>query len=179
VRCASALALAVVWWSTHEGHAQGASARSVTEAAAKALGGLERIRAIKTIVLRGYGQYAYQMGGGRVTGSPDAPEKFIQVNDLARVWDLEHGRFQLSERRNMLFPFLGPFGHSFGLNDNRLDGNIAFDMVGERAQRVPQFLDTPLLLDGVHMRRMWSLNNPIALVRAMLEPSAVLSAPRR
>ena len=176
---AGIVAIVLVSWSAHEGHAQESTARGVVEAAAKALGGLERIRTLKTITLRGYGQYAYQMGGGRVTGSPEAPEKFIQVNDLARVWDLEHGRFQLSERRNMLFPFLGPFGHSFGLNDNRLDGDVAFDVTGDRVQRVPRFIDTPLLLDGVHMRRMWMLNNPVALVRAMLDRTAVLSAPRR
>ena len=176
---AAVLTVAIVSWSAHEGHAQGPAARAVVEAAAKALGGLDRIRSVKTITLRGYGQYAYQMGGGRVTGSPEAPEKFIQANDLARVWDLEHGRFQLLERRNMLFPFLGPFGHNFGLNDNRLDGNVAFDVTGGQAQRLPQFLDTPLMLDGVHMRRMWMLNNPVALVRAMLEPSTTLSAPRR
>jgi len=175
----SIFVVALVSWSTQDGHAQEATARGIVEAAAKALGGLDRIRALKTITLHGYGQYAYQMGGGRVTGSPDAPEKFIQVNDLSRVWDLEHGRFQLRERRNMLFPFLGPFGHSFGLNDNRLDGDVAFDVTGERVERVPRFLDTPLMLDGVHMRRMWMLNNPVALVRAMLDPSAKQSSPRR
>ena len=43
----------------------------------------------------------------------------------------------MRERRNMVFPFLAPFGHSFALNDNRLDGDIAFDVNGERAQRIP------------------------------------------
>jgi hypothetical protein len=34
-------------------------------------------------------------------------------------------------------------------------------------------------MDGAHMRRMWMMNNPVALVRAMLDPETVLSAPRR
>jgi hypothetical protein len=87
----------------------------VVQRAATALGGTDRIRATKNITLVAYGQYAYQFGGGRVTGDPKAPEKYIAANELTRVYDLEHGRFQLLERRNMLFPFLGPFGHSWTL----------------------------------------------------------------
>ena len=158
---------------------QQADARTIVENAAKALGGADKIRGVKNITLHGYGQYAYQMGGGRIAGSPDAPEKYMAANDLTRVYDLEHGRFQIRERRNMLFPFLAPFGHSFALNDNRLDGDVAFDINGDRAQRLPQFLDGALIMDGVHMRRMWMLNNPVALVRTMLDPATKLSAPRQ
>jgi glyoxylase-like metal-dependent hydrolase (beta-lactamase superfamily II) len=161
------------------GQAQPASARSIAEAAAKALGGVEKLRAVRNITLHGYAQYAYQMGGGRISGSPDAPEKYMAANELTRVYDLEHGRFQMRERRNMLFPFLAPFGHSFALNNNILDGEIAFDLNGDRPQRVPRFTDNPLIMDGVHMRRMWMLNNPVALVRTMLDPATTLSAPRR
>jgi glyoxylase-like metal-dependent hydrolase (beta-lactamase superfamily II) len=164
--------------ATQVGHAQ-ASARTVAEAAAKALGGVDKIRAVKNITLHGYGQYAYQMGGGRISGAPDAPEKYMAANDLTRVFDLEHDRFEMRERRNMLFPFLAPFGHSFALNDNLLDGDIAFDINGDRAQRVPRFADSPLMMDGIHMRRMWMMNNPVALVRTMLDPATVLSAPRQ
>src|SRR5688500_4380322 len=89
------------------------SARTVVENAAKALGGMERIKNIKNITLTGYAQYAYQFGGGRITGDPAAPEKYLAANELRRVYDLEHNRFQLAERRNMLFPFLAPFGHSW------------------------------------------------------------------
>src|SRR4051812_2934413 len=165
--------------ATQTGHAQTASARAVVERAATAMGGIERIRAVKNITLHGYGQYAYQMGGGRISASPDAPEKYMAANDLARVYDLEHDRFQMRERRNMLFPFLGPFGHSFALNDNRIDGDIAFDVNGDRSQRVARFSDSPLIMDGAHMRRMWMMNNPVALVRAMLDPETILSVPRR
>src|SRR3954468_12216255 len=165
--------------ATQIGRAQTAPARVVVERAAAALGGIERIRAVKNITLHGYGQYAYQMGGGRISASPDAPEKYMAANDLTRVYDLEHDRFQMRERRNMLFPFLGPFGHSFALNDNRIDGDVAFDVDAARSQRVPQALDTPLIMDGVHMRRMWMLNNPVVLVRTMLDPGTKLSAPRQ
>jgi len=178
---AGGLALAVLTAAiaAQSGHAQTASARTVVEGAAKMLGGLERIRAVRNITLHGYGQYAYQMGGGRISGAPDAPEKYMAANDLTRVYDVENGRFQIRERRNMLFPFLAPFGHSFALNDNRLDGSIAFDVNGERAQRIPELMDGALIMDGVHMRRMWMMNNPVVLVRAMLDPGTKLSAPRQ
>jgi glyoxylase-like metal-dependent hydrolase (beta-lactamase superfamily II) len=159
--------------------AQAGSARAVVEAAAQALGGADKIRAVRNITLHGYAQYAYQMGGGRISGSPEAPEKYLAANDLTRVYDLEHDRFQMRERRNMLFPFLAPFGHSFALNDNILDGDVAFDVAGGTARRVARFSDNPLMMDGVHMRRMWMMNNPVALVRAMLDPATRLSAPRQ
>jgi hypothetical protein len=34
-------------------------------------------------------------------------------------------------------------------------------------------------MDGVHMRRMWMLNNPVVLVRAMLDPGTKLSSPHQ
>ena len=82
----------------------------------------------------GYGQYAYQFGGGRITGEPDAPDKYIAANELQRVYDLEHDRFQLLERRNMLFPFLGPFGHSWAPVNQVLDGDIAYDVQGGKTR---------------------------------------------
>lgn len=155
------------------------SARMVVNEAAKALGGADHVRSVRNITLVGYGQYAYMFGGGRITASPDAPEKYQAANDLRRVYDVEHGRFQQLERRNMLFPFLAAFGHSFALNNLILDGDVAFDVMGEKATRVPRWSETPLQLDGVHMRRMWMLNNPVALVRAMMDPGTNLSVPRQ
>src|SRR5690349_9835368 len=118
-------------------------ARAVVAQAAEALGGAARVRAVHNISLAGYGQYAYMFGGGRITSAPDAPEKYIAANDLRRVYDLDHGRFQQLERRNMLFPFLAAFGHSFALNNLILDGDIAYDVNGDRAARVPRWSDTP------------------------------------
>src|SRR5262245_59309377 len=87
------VALAAAAWEV--GRAQCGSARAIVEHAAKALGGVEKIQAAKNITLQGYAQYAYQMGGGRIDGSPDAPEKYMAANDLTRVYDLANGRFQM------------------------------------------------------------------------------------
>jgi glyoxylase-like metal-dependent hydrolase (beta-lactamase superfamily II) len=174
----TAVLLGVIALSTVRAQTQRASARAAIDQAIEALGGAERVRSVKNITLVGYGQYAYMFGGGRITGSPDAPQKYQAANDLRRVYDLEHGRFQQLERRNMLFPFLAAFGHSFGLNNLILDGDVAFDVNGEKAARVARWSETPLQLDGVHMRRMWGLNNPVALMRAATDPGTKLSTPR-
>jgi glyoxylase-like metal-dependent hydrolase (beta-lactamase superfamily II) len=156
-----------------------AQARNVVMEAAEALGGAARVASVKNITLVGYGQYAYMFGGGRITGSPDAPEKYQAANDLRRVYDLEHGRFQQLERRNMLFPFLIAGGHNFLPVNLVLDGDVAYDVNAGAASRQPRWSESPLQLDGVHMRRMWMLNNPVALVRALSDPAAKLSAPRQ
>ena len=151
--------------------------RGVIEQAATALGGADRIRAVKNITMAGYGQYAYMFGGGRVTGDANAPEKYVAANDLRRVYDLEHDRFQQLERRNMLFPFLIAAAHSFAQVNQILDGDIAFDVQGGTAKRQARWIESPLQVDGVHMRRMWRLNNPVTLLRAALDPGTKISEP--
>ena len=164
------------------------SARAVINEAAEALGGSKRVTSVKNITLVGFGQYAYMMGGGRITGSPDAPEKYIAANDLRRVYDLENGRYQQLERYNMLFPFLIAFMHNFVLNDRVLDGDIAYDLGGNgfggnqdpnKATRVARWNENVLFPDSIHMRRMWMLNDPVALVRTAMDPRTKLSEPRR
>jgi glyoxylase-like metal-dependent hydrolase (beta-lactamase superfamily II) len=156
-------------------HAPGRAETQVVIKAAEALGGLQRIQAIKNITLQGYGQYAYMFGGGNITASPDAPQKYIAANDLRRVYDLEHDRFQQLERRNMLFPFAAVFGHNYAPVNLVLDGDVAFETAYDgKVKRSARWIDGVLQEDGVHMRRMWKLNNPIAAVRAALEPDSTL-----
>jgi glyoxylase-like metal-dependent hydrolase (beta-lactamase superfamily II) len=152
---------------------------TVVQAAAQALGGAERLRSVRNITAAGYGQYAYQFGGGRINGEPEAPEKYSAANELTRVYDLENDRFQLAERRNMLFPFLAPFGHSWGMVTQRLDGDLAYDVMGDRQVRVPAMSDNPLMVDGVHVRRMLMTTNPIVLVRTMMDPATKMTARRQ
>jgi hypothetical protein len=156
-----------------------AHARNVIAAAARALGGADRIRAVRNITLIGYGQYAYMFGGGNITGSPNAPQKYQAANDLRRVYDLENGRYQQLERRNFLFPFAAIFGHSYAMVDEVLDGDIAYDIAPDGAlRRVPRWNETSHQVDGVHMRRMWALNNPIVAIRAALSSGTKIGLPR-
>ncbi len=158
--------------------APAASARQVVARAVAAMGGAEKLAVLRNITAHGYAQYAYMWGGGRIDGSEHAPGKYLAANDLTRTYDLEHDRFRIRERRNMLFPFLAPFGHNWGLNDMRLDGDVVYDVNGTTARRQPVRSEGALLNDGVHMRRMWMLNNPAVLLRRMMDPGTRLSAPR-
>jgi glyoxylase-like metal-dependent hydrolase (beta-lactamase superfamily II) len=160
--------------------AAGGADRTAIHKAAAALGGRARIEALKNITLIGYGQYAYVYGAGNISGDVNAPEKYEAANDLRRVYDLEHGRYQQLERRYELFPFAIPSGHDYHLLNQILDGDIAYDvMPNGDMNRIYRWKDDVHQLDGVHMRRLWSLNNPVALVRAALDPATEVSAPRR
>jgi hypothetical protein len=146
--------------------------RATIAAAAAALGGADRIRAVRNITLIGYGQYAYMFGGGNIVGSRNAPQKYEAANDLRRIYDLEHDRYQQLERRNFLFPFAATFGHSYAPVNQILDGDIAYDIEPDgQPKRMPRWAETSHQIDGIHMRRLWMLNNPVALVRAALDPA--------
>ena len=79
----------------------------------------------------------------------------------------------------MLFPFLGPFGHNWGLVNQVLDGDIAYDVQGGKTVRAARESESPLQVDGVHVRRMLMVTNPAVLVRALMDPATRVSAPRR
>src|ERR1700730_4763056 len=66
--------------------------------AAEGLGGKDGLLSVNTITGEGYGQLADQDGGGNPTGSPDAPQKWINTNGVERTFDLEHGRMRLKQR---------------------------------------------------------------------------------
>lgn len=154
----------------------GTNARADIEAAAQALGGLDRVQQVKNITLIGYGNYAYQFGGGNVTGSLHAAQRYEAANDLRRVYDFEHDRFQQSERRNMSFTFALRSLTSWAPFNLILDGDLAYDIDADgKAARIPRFIQNPWQVDGVHMRRMWMLNDPVALIRAALDPGASVS----
>src|SRR6187551_709982 len=63
--------------------------RALVVRAAEALGGRDRILALKTLTIEGYGQLAYQNGGGNITSSIDAPQKWINIQEYSRIIQLE------------------------------------------------------------------------------------------
>lgn len=164
-------------WAQEKSDARSQSAEQIVARAAATMGGAEKISAVRNITATGYGQYAYQWGGGRIDGSAHAPEKYIAANELVRVYDLENNRFQMQERRNMLFPFLARFGHSWLPNNWVLDGDVAYNLNGDSAERVADRMEGALWNDGVHMRRMWMLNNPVVLIQRMMDPATQLGEP--
>ena len=99
VAAPAALAVALAVSGRIPVQAQARTARQVVDAAAAALGGAEKLRAVRNITLVGYGQYAYQFGGGRITGEPTAPEKYIAANDptadLTAPVERKHSRWSV------------------------------------------------------------------------------------
>src|SRR5437899_5098707 len=145
----------------------------VINRAAEALGGKDRILSVKTLTIYGYGQQAYQNGGGNITASPDAPQKWVNVNGLHRTIDLEHGRMHLEQRLVQDFVF----AYARNMNgDTRvsqfLDNDIAFNAGADgRPVRAPDA--------AVRARRIEMLGNPVSIVRAAWEPGARLTNLRK
>jgi glyoxylase-like metal-dependent hydrolase (beta-lactamase superfamily II) len=152
------------------GTVPGTTARQAVDAAAAALGGADRLTALRNITLMGYAQYAYQNGGGNISPLPGAPQKFIAANDYRRVYDLQNTRMLHQERRNDLFPFANYGGHSFALARQGLDGAEAYNVNAQGAvQRGGDARD----------RRMWFYTNPVTAVRAVLTGAATASNRRQ
>lgn len=152
------------------GQVPGTSARQAVDAAAAALGGADRLRALRNMTLIGYGQYAYQNGGGNITSLPGAPQKLIAANDYRRVYDLQNGRMLHQERRNDLFPFAAYGGHSFALARQGLDGAVAYN-INEMGQATRG--------GDARDRRMWMHTNPVVAVRGVLDGATTVSNRRQ
>jgi glyoxylase-like metal-dependent hydrolase (beta-lactamase superfamily II) len=85
--------------------AQPTSARAVLEQAAEAMGGLERLQRLDSIVLTGFGQTVSQQGGGNLSPDPRAPQKWQATNAVKRSFDLKNGRALYEDRQAPMFPF--------------------------------------------------------------------------
>ena len=82
-----------------------ADARQVVTRAAEALGGADRIQALRTMRLRGYGHDPYQDGGSLITTEPTAPEKMTIITAYERVIDLANGRTRVRAKQSRAFVF--------------------------------------------------------------------------
>ena len=150
--------------------------------AADALGGRDRVMAMRTLQIIGYGELAYFNGGGNITGDPAAPQKWQSVLEHTRTIDLEHGRMRVQQRLKMNFEFASTAGQ-LGLNrsNETLDGDVAYNIGGgflaAPTTGTPQ--PQPAGAAAVRQRRVEMLAHPITIVRAALEPSTKLSNLRK
>ena len=111
---------------------QGTSAElQLVTRSAEALGGRDRVMALKTLQIVGYGELAYFDGGGNITGDPAAPQKWQKALDYRRTIDLEHWRTRVQQRLKMDFVFASTVGQ-LGLNrtNETLDGDVAYNIGG-------------------------------------------------
>ena len=147
---------------------QATSAIDVVTRAAEALGGRDRILSIRTLTIEGYGQLAYQNGGGNITSSPDAPQKWIDVNGYSRVIDVQNWRTRVRQRQVYDFVFAASAQMRGVTSTQALDGDIAFNLNAQgRATRAPAAT--------ARARRMEMLAHPVTIVRAALDPRAKVS----
>jgi glyoxylase-like metal-dependent hydrolase (beta-lactamase superfamily II) len=150
--------------------------------AADALGGRDRVTALKTLQIIGYGELAYFNGGGNITGDPDAPQKWQSVLEHTRTLDLENGRMRVQQRLKMDFEFASTAGQ-LGLNrsNETLDGDVAYNVGGgflaAPTTGTPQ--PQPAGAAAVRQRRVEMLAHPITIVRAALDPATTLSNLRK
>jgi glyoxylase-like metal-dependent hydrolase (beta-lactamase superfamily II) len=146
--------------------------RSLMTRAAEALGGRDRILAIKTLTIEGYGQLAYQNGGGNITSSSDAPQKWIDVSDHVRVTDLEHMRTRVRQRQVNGFVFAAAQNMKGVVSTQSLDEDVAFNInAAGAATRAPAA--------AARTRRMELFAHPVVFVRMALNPKATVSNPRK
>ena len=168
----SVLTLAAVASSLRAG-AQQPQAADVIKLAAEALGGASRLRSVKTIAVAGYGETAYMNGGGNISASVNAPQKWISVPEYEKTLDLEHRRMRVRQRNHQNFVFAGVAGYVGGANAATayLDGDVAYN--GGPNGRLVRAAD-----QAAGARRIDMMNNPVALVRAALDRPAAVSNPR-
>ena len=163
------------------GQGTGAELQLVTRSA-EALGGRDRVMAIKTLQIVGWGELAYFQGGGNITGDPSAPQKWQKVLDYRRTIDLEHWRTRVQQRLKMDFVFASTAGQ-LGLNrtSETLDGDVAYNVGGgflagpQTGTPQPQRAGAA----AARQRRVELLAHPITIVRAALDPATRLSNLRK
>ena len=144
-------------------------AQAVIDDAAAALGGVERVAAVRTLVLEGEGMDS-AVGGGL---TPDAPPNTYSIADYRLTLDLANGRSRLQQVRTAQFPFALAV---VARQDQRLDGDIAYNVgvgFGDAA-------DAPVRAtraggDAARDRRLQMLHHPVSIVQAALDPAAALA----
>ena len=150
---------------------QSASGADLITRAAAALGGRDRLLAIKTLTIEGYGQLAYQNGGGNITASPDAPQKWINVHDYSRTIALDPLRTRVRQRQANDFVFAAAANMRGVVSTQALDGDVAFNLNAQgNAGRAGAA--------AVRTRRLEALAHPVVLVRTAMASTSKIGARR-
>jgi hypothetical protein len=146
--------------------AQGSREAQLIQTAAEALGGRDRIQAVRTLIIEGY---ATNPNIGQAM-TPEADPLLWMLPDYKRSIDLRNQRMALQFTRRPAFP---------AVFDNaplhqRLDGEVAFNL-GVAGPGVPAAAPARLSAAVARDRRHELLHHPLTAVRAALEPAAKLA----
>ncbi len=138
--------------------------RKLVDDAAAALGGADRIRALKSLTIDGSGS-APNAGQNRM---PDDELPVWKVSEHSRAIDLASGRTRVRQVREAQFLFAGATTTRQNL---ALDGDVAYNVNADgTANRASEA--------AARDRRVELLHHPITVVRAALDPAAKLANPR-
>jgi glyoxylase-like metal-dependent hydrolase (beta-lactamase superfamily II) len=146
-------------------------ARQAVLDAASAMGGLERIQALRTLRLRGYGHEAYQDGGSLITTEITAPEKMTNLTAYERVIDVSAERTRVKARAFRAFVFAAR-GMMQGVPVHQvLDKDVAYDVPANGSPRRASATAT-------QQRRMELLAQPVMALRTALDSASRLGSLR-
>ena len=135
--------------------------RQAIDSAAAALGGADRINALKVLTIQGAG-VAPLIGQNRM---PDDELPVWKVSEYTRTTDLAQGRTRVRQVREAQFLFAG---ETVQRQTQGLDGNVAYNVGANGA--VTRATDA-----AARDRRIELLHYPITAVRTALAPGAMLS----
>jgi glyoxylase-like metal-dependent hydrolase (beta-lactamase superfamily II) len=139
--------------------------RQVIDDAAAALGGAQRVTAVKSIVIQGSGTN----GNLGQDMTPDATGQTFTVSDYTRTMDVSGGRVRIEQTRTPNFTyFQGPQPQKQVLG---IDGDVAYNVA-------PNGTATRAAEAVAKDRQAELYHHPITMVRAALDPMAVLANPR-
>jgi glyoxylase-like metal-dependent hydrolase (beta-lactamase superfamily II) len=143
--------------------------QQVIDDAAAALGGRDRVLAVKTLLLEGEGK-EFSFGQGASWSEMGQEASVWKVMGYRRAYDLSAARARFEQSRTPLYAFFA--GHIPGKSVQSVDGDVAFNVGGNGgATRV--WGDRALAEQRVEYHR-----HPLTLVRAALDPAAQLSNAR-
>ncbi len=146
------------------GCAQAPEQQTINDAAS-ALGGRDKILAVKTLIIEGGGTN----GNLGQDMAPEATGQTFSVTDYKRAIDVAAGRARVEQTRTPNFAFFQ--GQQAQKQVFGIDGEVAYNIAANgTANRAPN----PVATD----RRMEIYHHPLTLLRAALDPNAKLSNPR-
>jgi metallo-beta-lactamase superfamily protein len=145
------------------------TAQQIIDDAAGALGGRDRVMAVKTMLLEGAGNFV-GITSLRYDDDIGFKSAIEQLRDVRRVYDVANGRARFELTRMVEYPFY--IGDAPTRTIQGLDGKIAFNVNPANQNATPAFGNQ------ASGRRLDYLRHPLILVRAALSPNAKLSNSR-
>jgi glyoxylase-like metal-dependent hydrolase (beta-lactamase superfamily II) len=136
------------------------------KAAAEALGGRDKILAVRTLTIEGEGENPNL--GQNLT--PDAPLTVWKVTNFKRTIDLAKGRMRVEQVRTAQFPFALA---TVSRQNMVLDGDVAWN-VNEDGSPSSRLTEKTAV-----ERRVELLRHPVTILRAALDPRSKLSQFRK